>query len=126
MFSRSVRREARVLLLYARRLRLENSGLVHQDRRLPLYRPWTLVTVAVVTAVNLSDAHPRIYASGRAVAIDLSVLPYVVLVVVFLVEPLVPFTVNGIGVREAFFVSFLGTGAPDDAFGLRLPVPPPR
>ena len=49
-----------------------------------------------------------IYASGRAVGIDLSLLPYVVLGPLLFLVMLVPFTVNGLGVREAFFVSFLG------------------
>ena len=59
-----------------------------------------------------------IYASGRAVGIDLSLLPYVVLGPLLFLVMLVPFTVNGIGVREAFFVSFLGKLAvpADDAF----------
>ena len=49
-----------------------------------------------------------IYASGRAVGIHLSLLPYIVLGPLLFLVMLVPFTVNGIGVREAFFVSFLG------------------
>ena len=49
-----------------------------------------------------------IYASGRAVGIHLSLLPYVVLGPLLFLVMLVPFTVNGLGVREAFFVSFLG------------------
>jgi hypothetical protein len=59
-----------------------------------------------------------IYCSGRAVGIHLSLLPYVVLGPLLFLVMLVPFTVNGIGVREAFFVSFLGKLGvpPDDAF----------
>jgi glycosyltransferase 2 family protein len=49
-----------------------------------------------------------IYASGRAVGIHLSPLPYIVLGPLLFLVMLVPFTVNGLGVREAFFVSFLG------------------
>ena len=49
-----------------------------------------------------------IYASARAVGIGLSPLPYVVLGPLLFLVMLVPFTVNGLGVREAFFVSFLG------------------
>jgi glycosyltransferase 2 family protein len=49
-----------------------------------------------------------IYASGRAFGIQLSVLPYIVLGPLLFLVMLVPFTVNGLGVREAFFVSFLG------------------
>ena len=50
-----------------------------------------------------------IYASGRAVGIELGLLPYVVLGPLLFLVMLVPFTLNGIAVREAFFVSFLGT-----------------
>ncbi len=59
-----------------------------------------------------------IYASARAVGIDLSPLPYVVLGPLLFLVMLVPFTVNGLGVREAFFVSFLGKlgVTPDPAF----------
>ena len=35
-------------------------------------------------------------------------LPYIVLGPLLFLVMLVPFTVNGLGVREAFFVSFLG------------------
>jgi glycosyltransferase 2 family protein len=49
-----------------------------------------------------------IYASARAVGIHLSLLPYIVLGPLLFLVMLVPFTVNGLGVREAFFVSFLG------------------
>jgi hypothetical protein len=35
-------------------------------------------------------------------------MPYVVLGPLLFLVMLVPFTVNGIGVREAFFISFLG------------------
>jgi len=56
-----------------------------------------------------------IYASARAVGIHLGVLPYVVLGPLLFLVMLVPFTVNGIGVREAFFISFLGKlGVPHD------------
>jgi hypothetical protein len=49
-----------------------------------------------------------IWGSAKAVGIDLSLLPYIVLGPLLFLVMLVPFTVNGLGVREAFFVSFLG------------------
>jgi len=61
----------------------------------------------VTTAMQLTRI-VAIYASGRAVGIHLSVLPYIVLGPLLFLVMLVPFTVNGLGVREAFFVSFLG------------------
>ena len=76
----------------------------------------TLLTVSLVTTAAQLTRIVAIYASGRAVGIHLSVLPYVVLGPLLFLVMLVPFTVNGIGVREAFFVSFLGKlGVPADA-----------
>ena len=49
-----------------------------------------------------------IWAVARAVGIDLSPLVYYVMGPLFFLVLLVPFTLNGFAVREAFFVSFLG------------------
>jgi glycosyltransferase 2 family protein len=59
-----------------------------------------------------------IWASGKAVGIDLSARPYYVMGPLLFLVMLVPFTINGLAVRESFFVSFLGNlgvGA-DEAF----------
>ena len=108
-FSRTVRRKIGFLLPYARRLRLETPARAVYDG-LHGYRdhPGALLVVALVTAVAQLTRVLAIYASGRAVGIDLPVLPYVVLGPLLFLVMLVPFTINGIGVREAFFVSFLG------------------
>ncbi|HEY1513203.1 MAG TPA: lysylphosphatidylglycerol synthase transmembrane domain-containing protein [Gaiellaceae bacterium] len=108
-FSRTVRRRLVFLGGVARRLRVERPARAVYDG-LHGYRdhPGTLLVVAVVTAAAQLTRVVAIYASGRAVGIDLSLLPYVVLGPLLFLVMLVPFTVNGIGVREAFFVSFLG------------------
>jgi glycosyltransferase 2 family protein len=108
-FSRAVRRRLVFLGPVARRLRVERAARAVYDG-LHGYRdhPGALLVVAVVTAAAQLTRVVAIYASGRAVGIDLSVLPYVVLGPLLFLVMLVPFTVNGIGVREAFFVSFLG------------------
>jgi len=108
-FSRTIRRRLVFLGPIARRLRVEKPARAVYDG-LHGYRdhPGTLVVVAVVTAAAQLTRVVAIYASGRAVGIDLSVLPYVVLGPLLFLVMLVPFTINGIGVREAFFVSFLG------------------
>ncbi|MGN6796567.1 MAG: lysylphosphatidylglycerol synthase transmembrane domain-containing protein [Gaiellaceae bacterium] len=108
-FSRSVRRRLVVLGPIARRFRVEKAARAVYDG-LHGYRdhPGPLLVVAVVTAAAQLTRVVAIYASGRAVGIHLSVLPYVVLGPLLFLVMLVPFTVNGIGVREAFFVSFLG------------------
>jgi glycosyltransferase 2 family protein len=59
-----------------------------------------------------------IWCSGKAVGIDISPRVYYVMGPLLFLVMLVPFTINGLAVREAFFVSFLGNvgvGA-DEAF----------
>ena len=50
-----------------------------------------------------------VWAAGRAVGIDLGPRIYYVMGPLFFLVLLVPFTLNGFAVREAFFVSFLGS-----------------
>jgi uncharacterized protein (TIRG00374 family) len=108
-FSLRIRRRLRFVLPYAQRLRLETPArAVYEGLHGYRDHPGTLLTVAGVTAVAQLSRVLAIYASGRAVGIHLSVLPYVVLGPLLFLVMLVPFTVNGLGVREAFFVSFLG------------------
>ena len=59
-----------------------------------------------------------IWAAARAVGIDLSPRVFYVMGPLFFLILLLPITLNGIAVREAFFVSFLGTVGvdPDAAF----------
>jgi hypothetical protein len=108
-FSRSVRRRLVFALPYARKLRLETPARAVYDG-IHGYRDHagTLFGVACVTLVLQLTRVMAIYASARAVGIGLSPLPYVVLGPLLFLVMLVPFTVNGLGVREAFFVSFLG------------------
>jgi glycosyltransferase 2 family protein len=108
-FSRSVRRRLSFALPLIRRLRLETPARAVYDG-IHGYRDHagTLLVVAAVTVLLQLSRIVAIYASGRAVGIHLSVLPYIVLGPLLFLVMLVPFTVNGLGVREAFFVSFLG------------------
>jgi hypothetical protein len=59
-----------------------------------------------------------IWATARAVGIELGPRLYYVMGPLFFLVLLVPFTLNGFAVREAFFVSFLGSVGvdPDQAF----------
>ncbi len=118
-FSRSVRRRLSFALPLARRLRLETPARAVYDG-IHGYReyPGTLLVVSTATAAMQLTRILAIYASGRAVGIHLSVLPYIVLGPLLFLVMLVPFTVNGLGVREAFFVSFMGNlnVSPDLAF----------
>jgi uncharacterized protein (TIRG00374 family) len=49
-----------------------------------------------------------VWCAGRAVGVDLSPRPYYVMGPLLFLVMLVPFTINGLAVRESFFVSFLG------------------
>ena len=67
--------------------------------------------LVVVFAVTLGVQAVRVLAiwlSGEAVGIELSPRPYYVMGPLLFLVMLVPFTLNGLAVREAFFVSFLG------------------
>jgi glycosyltransferase 2 family protein len=108
-FSRTVRGRLVFLGPVVRRFRVEKPArAVYHGLHGYRDHPGPLLVVAVVTAAAQLTRVVAIYASGRAVGIDLSLLPYVVLGPLLFLVMLVPFTVNGIGVREAFFVSFLG------------------
>ncbi|HEY3920783.1 MAG TPA: lysylphosphatidylglycerol synthase transmembrane domain-containing protein [Gaiellaceae bacterium] len=68
----------------------------------------TLLIVAAATTIAQAARVVAIWASAEAVGIHLSVRPYIVLGPLLFLVMLVPFTINGLGVREAFFISFLG------------------
>jgi uncharacterized protein (TIRG00374 family) len=61
------------------------------------------LTIAVQAARVLA-----IWCAGKAVGVDLSPRPYYVMGPLLFLVMLVPFTINGLAVRESFFVSFLG------------------
>jgi glycosyltransferase 2 family protein len=107
-FSRSARGLLRRVVPLLRRLRLERplralyEG-VHVFRSHVRLMVWiSLLTLAVQSVRVLA-----IWMAGRAVGVDLSPRPYYVMGPLLFLVLLVPFTVNGIAVREAFFVSFL-------------------
>jgi uncharacterized membrane protein YbhN (UPF0104 family) len=62
--------------------------------------------LAVTLGIQLSRIM-AIWLCGEAVGVDLSPLVYVVLGPLLFLVMMVPFTINGLGVREAFFVAFL-------------------
>jgi uncharacterized membrane protein YbhN (UPF0104 family) len=63
-----------------------------------------LVLSLLVAAVRVL----AVWSAGKAVGVDLSPRPYYVMGPLLFLVMLVPFTVNGLAVRESFFVSFLG------------------
>ncbi len=111
------------VLLFSRRLRPLLARTVPLLRFLRVERPvravyegihayrgnvpllvWVFALTLVVQAVRVL----AIWLTGKAVGVDLSPRPYYVMGPLLFLVLLVPFTVNGLAVRETFFVSFLG------------------
>jgi len=67
-----------------------------------------LVSMFALTLAVQAVRVLAIWCSGKAVGVDLSPRPYYVMGPLLFLVALVPFTVNGLAVRESFFVSFLG------------------
>lgn len=88
----------------ARPLRAFYEGIYHYRSR-----PRLLAAVVGVTFVVQGVRILAIWAAARAVGIDLDVRVYYVMGPLLFLVMLIPFTLNGLAVREAFFVSFLGT-----------------
>jgi hypothetical protein len=108
-FSRSARRVLRFTVPLLQRLRIERIvRLVYEGIHGYRDHYGTLLVVAFVTLLQQFTRIVAIWASGKAVGIDLSLGPYIVLGPLLFLVMLVPFTLNGLAVREAFFVSFLG------------------
>jgi glycosyltransferase 2 family protein len=110
MFSRGTRRllEKRIFPL-GRRLHLERP-VERVHAALHGYRDHAGVLL-VVLALTLGTQFTRmvaIWLCGEAVGVNVSVLVYLILGPLLFLVMLVPFTINGLGVREAFFVAFLG------------------
>jgi glycosyltransferase 2 family protein len=110
-------------LLFSRRLRPLLASTVPLLRFLRIERPVRAVyeglhayrgNVALlfgVFALTLAVQSVRVLAiwlTGKAVGVELSPRPYYVMGPLLFLVLLVPFTVNGLAVRETFFVSFLG------------------
>jgi len=77
-----------------------------------------LLGVAGITFALQAVRVLSVWLSGKAVGIDLSPRPYYVMGPMLFLVMLIPFTINGLAVRESFFVSFLGGLGidPDAAF----------
>lgn len=109
LFSRRIRLvlEARVFPL-GRRVRIER-GLASVYAALHGYREkrGTITAVLVVTIAGQFVRILAIWLCGKAVGVHLSPLAYVVLGPLLFLVMLIPFTINGLGAREAFFLAFL-------------------
>jgi uncharacterized protein (TIRG00374 family) len=109
VFSRTARRPLSRTVPLLRRLRVERPiRAVYEG--IHVYRHHTRL-LAGVFALTLAIQAVRVLAiwcSAKAVGIDLSPRVYYVMGPLLFLVMLVPFTINGLAVREAFFVSFLG------------------
>lgn len=77
--------------------------------------PGVLTAVLAVTVVSQFMRVIAIWLCGEAVGADVSPVVYIILGPLLFLVQMVPFTLNGLGVREAFFVVFLGRfGVPED------------
>jgi glycosyltransferase 2 family protein len=109
-FARSARPLLRRTQPLLRRFRLERP-LRHFYEGIHHYRGHTglLGKVLAVTFAVQAVRILAIWAAAKAVGIDLDPRIYYVFGPLLFLVMLVPFTLNGLAVREAFFVSFLGS-----------------
>ena len=119
LFSRSMRRPLARLVPLLRRLRLERP-LRSVYEGIHGYRDHVrlLVGVFVLTLGVQAVRVLAIWLTAKSVGVDLPPRPFYVMGPMLFLVMLVPFTINGLAVREAFFVSFLGQLGvdPDAAF----------
>jgi glycosyltransferase 2 family protein len=119
IFSRRLRGVFARFVPVLRRMRIERplravyEGM-HAYRDHPALLVWLFALTVAVQAVRVL----AIWCAGKGVGVDLSPRPYYVMGPLLFLVLLIPFTINGLAVRETFFVSFLGgLGVdPDQAF----------
>jgi uncharacterized protein (TIRG00374 family) len=123
VFSASLRRHLRRVVPLLKRLKVERlARALYEGIHGYRYHVSTMLVVAVITLAAQVSRILAIWAGGRAVGVEVGIRPYIVLGPLLFLVMLVPFTINGLGVREAFFVSFLGRLGvdPDAAFATGL------
>ncbi|MFL6015396.1 MAG: lysylphosphatidylglycerol synthase transmembrane domain-containing protein [Gaiellaceae bacterium] len=109
LFSRRARRLLAWFVPLLRKVRLERiTRSVYEAIHAYRDRPRLLVGVFALTIVVQAVRVLAIWAAAKAVGVDLSPRVYYVMGPLLFLVLLVPFTINGIAVRESFFVSFLG------------------
>jgi uncharacterized protein (TIRG00374 family) len=109
LFSRRVRRPLACTVPLLRRLRVDRPlRAVYEGIHSYREEAGLLVWVSVLTLGIQAFRVLAIWLAGKAVGVDLSPRPYYVMGPLLFLVMLVPFTINGLAVREAFFVSFLG------------------
>ena len=108
IFSRRLRGRLRWLAPLLRRLRIERPARAlyegmhgYRDHVGAILAVFALSSVVQIVRIL------SIWMCGEALGVDLSPRPYFVLGPLLFLVMLVPFTINGLAVREAFFVSFM-------------------
>jgi uncharacterized protein (TIRG00374 family) len=109
LFSKSARRPLAWTVPLLRRARIERPvRAVYEGIHAYRHHTRLLLGVAVLTLAVQTVRVLAIWLTGKAVGVDLSPRPYYVMGPLLFLVMLLPFTINGLAVREAFFVSFLG------------------
>jgi uncharacterized protein (TIRG00374 family) len=109
LFSRRVRRPLAWFVPLLRRLRIERPlRAVYEAIHTYHDKPRLLFGVFSLTVAVKGLRVLAIWAAARGVGVSLSPRVYYVMGPLLFLVLLVPFTINGIAVRESFFVSFLG------------------
>jgi uncharacterized protein (TIRG00374 family) len=109
LFSRRIRRPLAWTVPVLRRLGVERPlRAVYEGLHAYRDRGGLLLGVTALTVVIQSVRVLAIWLSAKAVGVDLSPRVYYVMGPLLFLVMLVPFTLNGLAVRESFFVSFLG------------------
>jgi uncharacterized protein (TIRG00374 family) len=108
LFSRKMRAPLARTVPVARWLRVEKPlRAVYEGIHAYRGHPGLLLGVCVLTVAIQAVRVLAIWLCAKAVGVDLSPRVYYVMGPLLFLVMLVPFTVNGLAVREAFFVSFL-------------------
>jgi uncharacterized protein (TIRG00374 family) len=109
LFSRRARPLLRMTQPLLRKIRLERPvRAVYEGIHSYRDHPRLLVGVFTLTLAVQAVRVLAIWLAGKAVGVDLSPRPYYVMGPLLFLVLLVPFSINGIAIRESFFVSFLG------------------
>ena len=108
LFSRRARGPLGKTVPIVRRLRLERPArAVYEGMHAYREHARLMVGVALLTLGVQAVRVLAIWLTGKSVGVDLSPRPYYVMGPLLFLVMLIPFTINGLAVREAFFVSFL-------------------
>jgi glycosyltransferase 2 family protein len=109
LFSRRIRRSLARLGPLLRRFRAEAAARTLYDGLHGYREHRTVLVEATVISVLVQAARILgIWLVGKSVGVDVSPRPYYVFGPLLFLVMLVPFTINGLAVREAMFVNFLG------------------